>query len=245
MATLSRPETRNAIDVGMIDELHDLCTELERRPRLLVVTGTGPVFAAGADLRQMRERTPEDALRGINSGLFERLAALPMPTVAALNGPAFGAGAELAYACDFRLATPTVRIGNPEVSLGVIPGAGAAWRLRQLVGLSLTRQMLLAGRILDADESLAAGLVDEVVADGDLEAAVGRWVDRLEQGAPLALRLTKLALAAPDGAHPRFDDVAQAVLFGSDEKWERMTAVLERRRPAAGARPPAEDAAGR
>lgn len=227
--TLCRPEVRNAIDAAMVSELHAVCDRLERWPELLVLTGEGSTFAAGADLREMRERGREDALRGINSGLFERIAALPMPTVAALNGPAIGGGAELAYACDFRIATPPVVFANPEVALGIMPAAGACWRLRELVGTSVARQVLLAGRRLGADEALGTGLVDEVVAPEELLPAAARLVERLGRATPLALRLTKLALAAPDGAHPRFDDVAQAVLFETSEKRERMTAFLERK----------------
>ena len=227
VVTLCRPEVRNAIDRQMVSELHLVCGELEEEPRMLLVTGEGSAFASGADLREMRERGRDDALRGINSGLFERVATLPMPTVAAVNGPAIGGGAELAYACDFRIASSNATIANPEVNLGIMPAAGACWRLRQLVGLSVAREVLLAGRVLSADEALAVGLVTQVVAPERLVAAASNLMDRMSKAAPLALRLTKLALAAPDQAHPQFDDVAQAVLFETTEKRERMTAVLE------------------
>lgn len=226
---LNRPETRNAIDQEMVSALHEVCAALEARPRVLVLMGRGPVFASGADIRELRERSRFDALRGINSGLFQRIATLPLPTVAAINGPAIGGGAELAYAFDFRLATPTTRFANPEAQLGILPGAGACWRLRELVGVALAREMLLAGRAVDAKEALAAGLVNEVVEADDLLAAVGSLVARMASADPLALQLTKLVMAAPAGAHPRMDDVAQAILFETDEKRRRMTAFLERR----------------
>lgn len=229
VVVLDRPAVRNAIDAAMVAELHAVCAALEARPRVLLLTGSDGVFAAGADIGQLRERRREDALAGINSGLFDRIARLPMPTVAALDGVALGGGAELAYACDFRLATPRVRFGNPEARLGILAAAGACWRLRELVGEPLAKQVLLAGRVLTAAEALAAGLVSELVEPDALLDTAHALVDRILQADPLALRLTKLALAAPPGAHPRFDDVAQAVLFESDEKHRRMTAFLDKK----------------
>lgn len=230
VATLDRPEVRNAIDAAMVAELHELCASLEAHPRVLVLHGAGGVFAAGADIRQLRERRREDALAGINSGVFERLAALPLPTVAAVDGHALGGGAELAYACDFRIGTPRARFGNPEPQLGILAAAGASWRLRELVGLPLAKEVLLAGRVLDGAQAHAAGLISELVEPDALLPAAHALVDRVLRSDVLALRLTKLALQAPPGAHPRFDDVAQAVLFESEAKHQRMTDFLERRR---------------
>lgn len=229
LVTLHRPEVRNAIDATMVAELHQVCADLERRPRVLVLTGGDGVFAAGADIRELRERRRDDALAGINSGLFERIARLPLPTVAAVDGPALGGGAELAYACDFRIATPRARFGNPEPQLGILAAAGASWRLRELVGEPLAKEVLLAGRVLTADEARATRLVSDVVEPAALLGVADALVDRILRADPLALRLTKLALQAPPGAHPRFDDVAQAVLFESAEKQRRMTEFLERK----------------
>jgi enoyl-CoA hydratase len=230
VATLDRPDVRNAIDAAVVGELHDLCAVLEARPRVLVLTGGGQDFCAGADIGQLRERRREDALAGINSGVFERVARLPLPTVAAVDGHALGGGAELAYACDFRLATARARFGNPEPQLGILAAAGATWRLKELVGEPLAKQVLLAGRVLDGEQALAAGLVSELVEPDELLPRAHALVDRVLRADPLALRLTKLALHAPPGAHPRFDDVAQAVLFESEEKSRRMTAFLDKKR---------------
>lgn len=230
VVTLDRPEVRNAIDRGVVDALHQVCSALEERPRPLLLTGADGVFAAGADIRQLRERRRDDALQGINSRVFDRVAALPLPTVAAVDGVALGGGAELAYACDVRLATPRARFGNPEPRLGILAAAGASWRLRDLVGEALARDVLLTGRVLDAQEALAAHLVSSVVPPEELLAAAHAVLDRVAAMDPLALRLTKLALAMPPGAHPRFDDVAQAVLFESEGKERRMTDFLEGRR---------------
>lgn len=227
---LDRPSTRNAIDRAMIDELHGVCDELEQDPRVLILGGAGGVFASGADIAELRERGAADALAGINTRLFQRIAALPMPVIAALDGYALGGGAELAYAADFRIASPSLRIGNPETSLGILAAAGASWRLTELVGEPLAKEILLAGRILTADEALAVRLVTEIHPADRLMDAARALADRILRSDPAALRATKRVLAAPRSAHPRIDLEEQAVLFESPEKFARMTAFLERKR---------------
>jgi enoyl-CoA hydratase len=228
IAALSRPEARNAIDAETVGELHQLCRELEEKPQVLILTGTGNTFAAGADIRQLRDRRNHDALAGINSGIFDRIAALPMPTIAAVNGAAIGGGAELAYACDLRVASTAAKFGQPEVQLGIMAAAGGAFRLRELVGLGLAREMLYAGRILTADEAERVGLVSRLSAPEDLMETARQLAAKVNTAAPLALRLTKLALAVPREAHPVIDNIAQAVLFETEEKVARMTKFLER-----------------
>lgn len=227
---LDRPAVRNAIDQRMVDELHAVCAELEETPRILILTGADGVFASGADIAQLRERTSADALAGINTSLFIRIAELPMPVIAAIDGYALGGGAELAYAADFRIGTTRTRIGNPETGLGIIAAAGALWRLRELVGEPLAKEILLAGRILNAEEALAARLITRVCEPDDLLAEAGALADRIAAQDPAATRATKAVLAAERSAHPGADLRAQAVLFDSEEKRARMTAFLERRR---------------
>jgi enoyl-CoA hydratase len=118
---------------------------------------------------------------------------------------------------------------NPEPGLGILAAAGAAWRLKELVGEPLAKEVLLAGRVLDAEEALAVRLLNEVVAADELDAAGHRLADRIVGQAPLAVRLTKSVFHAPREAHPIIDDVAQAVLFETQDKLDRMTAFLERR----------------
>lgn len=225
---LNRPEVRNAIDRELVSALHQACAAVEEEPRVVLLTGEGSTFAAGADIAQLRERSRDDALRGINSKIFDRIHRLPMPTVALVDGYALGGGAELAYACDFRIGTPRTRIGNPETDLGIIAAAGAAWRLAELIGEPLAKEILLAGRILTADEARAVHLLNDVVEPDDLLAAGHRLADRITARAPLATRLTKAVFHAPRGAHPFIDDVAQAILFETEEKHTRMTAFLDR-----------------
>jgi enoyl-CoA hydratase len=225
VVTLRRPQARNAINAAMAGELHDVCTALEQRPRLLLLTGDGGTFAAGADIGELRERGRDQALQGINSRLFDRIARLALPTVAAVDGYALGGGAELAYACDIRLASPAAVFGNPEPGLGILAAAGACWRLRDLVGASVAKQVLLAGRRLDADDAYRLGLVAEVVPADDLVKRAHALLDRMARSGELALRLTKLVADAP-GGHPVTDDLAQAILFESEEKRSRMDAFL-------------------
>ncbi|MEV4397222.1 enoyl-CoA hydratase/isomerase family protein [Nonomuraea sp. NPDC049607] len=227
---LNRPQVRNAIDRELVAALHEACAAVEEEPRVVLLTGEGTTFAAGADIAQLRERDRGDALRGINSRIFDRIHRLPMPTVALVDGYALGGGAELAYACDFRIGTPRTRIGNPETDLGILAAAGAAWRLAELVGEPLAKEILLAGRVLTAEEARAVHLLNDVVEPEDLLAAGHRLADRIAARAPLATRLTKAVFHAPRAAHPFVDDLAQAVLFETEEKHARMTAFLDRRK---------------
>jgi enoyl-CoA hydratase len=228
---LNRPEVRNAIDQATVDALHEVCAELEETPRVLVISGQDGVFASGADIAELRERGVDHALRGINSRLFARIAALPMPVIAVLDGWALGGGAELAFAADFRLASSRTKIGNPETGLGILPAAGALWRLKELVGEPLALEIVLAGRRLDAAEALAAGLVTSVHEPEDLDAAAEALAGRITALDPLATRLVKTVFRAPAAAHPAVDELAQAVCFDSPEKRRRMDAFLDKRRP--------------
>ncbi|WP_084957756.1 enoyl-CoA hydratase/isomerase family protein [Thermoactinospora rubra] len=223
---LHRPEVRNAINAEMVDELHHVCDLLERDPKPLLLTGGDGFFAAGADIAELAERGREEALQGINSTLFERIRRLPMPTVAAVDGYALGGGAELAYACDIRLASTRARFGNPEPHLGIIAGAGACWRLKELVGEPLAKLVLLAGHTIEAEEALACRLVAELHEPQELEAAAHRLIDRMGRMSALALRLTKLVLDSE--GHPLTDQLAQAVLFEDPDKHARMRKFLEK-----------------
>ncbi|MEJ1087154.1 enoyl-CoA hydratase/isomerase family protein [Microbacterium sp. Mu-80] len=229
IATLNRPEKRNAIDQQMIDALHALCTELEAEPRTLIITGSERVFAAGADIAQLRERRADDARRAINAIAFIRISELPMPVIAAMSGHALGGGAELAYAADLRIASPTLRIGNPETGLGIMAAAGATWRLPEIVGHARASEMLLTGRVLDAGEAMDWGLVSAVHRADELLAAAHALADRIAGNDPLATRHTKRALRAPRHEHPDIERELQAELFESDERMRRMTEFLERR----------------
>ncbi|GAA1937903.1 enoyl-CoA hydratase/isomerase family protein [Agromyces allii] len=229
IATLDRPAVRNAIDQRTIDALHLLCAELEAIPRILILTGAGGVFASGADIPELRERRADDARRGINANAFIRVAELPMPVIAALDGYALGGGAELAYAADIRIATPSLKIGNPETGLGILAAAGASWRLKEIVGDARAAELLLTGRTVEADEALAIGLVSSLHPQEALLDAAHAIADRIARNDPAATIATKRVFRAPREAHPAADLEAQAVLFESPEKFRRMTEFLERK----------------
>ncbi|WP_159611926.1 enoyl-CoA hydratase/isomerase family protein [Glutamicibacter sp. JC586] len=240
---LHRPEVRNAIDQAMVDELHAVCSYLERNPKILILAGTpgqAPtdehpkgvkgIFASGADISQLRERRRDDALAGINSGIFERIAKLPMPVIAALDGFALGGGAELAYAADFRIGTPELRMGNPETNLGIIAAAGATWRLKELVGEPLAKEILMAGKVLTGQQCLDAGLITELHDAAELDTAAQALADRIAAQDPLAVRITKSVFHTPRQAHPVIDTLAQGMLFESQAKFDRMQAFLDRKK---------------
>lgn len=230
VVTLSRPERRNAIDGELVDALHSVCAQLENEPKMLLLTGgQDGVFAGGADIAELRERGRLEALAAINQGLLARILRLPMPTLAAVDGPALGGGAELAYACDLRVCTTRTFFGQPEVRLGIIAGAGATYRLPRLVGEGLAKELLLTGRRVLAEEALAVRLVSTVVEPAELLSAAHGMLDEVAKGSPLALRLTKAAVDAPEHAHPSVELLSQAILFEDKEKMDRMGAWLERR----------------
>ncbi|WP_324644958.1 enoyl-CoA hydratase/isomerase family protein [Pseudarthrobacter sp. LT1] len=235
---LHRPDVRNAIDQAMVDELHLVCAYLERTPKILILSGTpgNPdtgakgIFASGADIAQLRERRRDNALAGINSGIFDRIARLPMPVIAALDGYALGGGAELAYAADFRIGTPDLRMGNPETNLGILAAAGATWRLKELVGEPLAKHILLAGKVLTGQECLAVGLVTELVDPDTLMDAAHALADSIAAQDPLAVRITKSVFHTPREVHPVIDTLAQGMLFESQAKFDRMQAFLDRKK---------------
>jgi enoyl-CoA hydratase len=226
---LNRPGKRNAIDQTMVTELSAALDDARKQPCVLIVHSTTEgIFAAGADIAELRDRDADAALLAINAGLFEKLEAHRWPTIALVDGPALGGGCELALACDFRLASENAVFAQPELSLGIMAGAGGNWRLTQLAGLSVARRMLYAGARLNATEALEAGLVDEVTLD---LAAAGRVLaGKIARQSWRALELTKLALRSQRPATTTFDIAAQALLFDSQDKYDRMTAFLGRRR---------------
>jgi enoyl-CoA hydratase/carnithine racemase len=225
---LDRPAKRNAIDQAMASELAAALEEARRTPCVLVIHSTTPgMFAAGADIAELRDRDADAALLAINAGLFDKLETHRWPTIALVDGPALGGGCELALACDFRVVTERAVFAQPELSLGILAGAGGNWRLPQLAGIAVARRMLYAGARLDAAAALAAGLADEIAADAP---ARGRELaEAIATRSWRALELTKLALRSQRPATTSFDLAAQALLFGTEDKYDRMSAFLERR----------------
>jgi len=233
--TLHRPDKRNALNLEMVQALAGALVPLAGDPELraVILTGAGGNFAAGADIAELRERGSAEALASINGGLFRRIEELPVPVIAALEGFALGGGCELALAADLRIGGASVRIGQPEVGLGILPGAGATHRLPRLIGFGRAKELIFTGCLLEAPEAERIGLLNRVVPEGQaLSAALEMAATIAAQGAT-AIRLAKLALNAQrhdvDVSHT-LESVAQALLFEGAEKRERMTAFLERKR---------------
>lgn len=243
---LNRPDKLNALDEQTVEAFHNVLAQVSRQPCVLVVHSTTPgVFAAGADIVQLRERSADDALRAINASLFGRLAAHRWPTVAVVDGAALGGGCELALACDLRLASSRAVFGQPELSLGILAGAGANARLPQLVGIAQARRMLYLGEQLDAERALRAGLVDAVHPPAEVLDAAVAMAGQVAKRSWRALELTKLSLRSTASDTTLFDVTAQALLFDGDDKRERMTRFLDRRsasRESSAPPPPASPA---
>jgi enoyl-CoA hydratase len=166
--TLNRPDAMNALDREMVGALHAELDRLEvdRELTAVILTGSGEkAFVAGADIAELRARRAPEAFDRVNQHLFRRVAELPMPTIAAVRGFALGGGCELALSCDLRVASPSARFGQPEVGLGIIPGAGATHRLARLVGLGRARELIFTGAIIDAAEAHRIGLVNHLSED--------------------------------------------------------------------------------
>jgi len=194
---LARPPM-NALDIEVQEGIRDAAQQAgERRDvAAVIVYGGEKVFAAGADIKQMRTMSYTDMVdrsSALQSALTA-VAQIPKPTVAAINGYALGGGCELALCCDFRVAADNAKLGQPEILLGVIPGAGGTQRLARLIGPARTKDLIYTGRFVDSAEALAIGLVDEVVPADEVYAAARRRVERYVGGPAYALRAAKEAV---------------------------------------------------
>jgi enoyl-CoA hydratase len=236
--TIDRASVRNALNLETVNECHAALTMLAARDDcgVLIVTGAGESsFVSGADINDIQKRTRDDGLAALNSSLFAALERFPRPTIAAINGFALGGGCELALACDIRVAAETAKFGQPELGLGIIPGAGATQRLPRVVGMGWAKYLILSGEIIDARQALEIGLVTAIMPAGQLQVRARELAKRILRQGPLAARLAKLALNA--SARVDLDSgllietLAQAICFSSEDKQEGATAFLEKRKP--------------
>jgi enoyl-CoA hydratase/carnithine racemase len=241
LLTLNRPERLNAINKAMTLELGELVTELESNDdiRVVIITGEGRAFCAGADIKE-RAETPDDLSIQRTSRLisptFRRLERLPQVTIAAINGPAAGGGLELAMACDLRIASTDARMGLPEVTLGILPGAGGTQRLPRLVGPARAKQMMLFGELINAATAEKWGVVNELAEPGDLMRKAREWAGVLLQRPPLSLANIKGAInIAMDtdldtGIH--YEQRASTIVAMSEDRQEGYSAFVEKRKPS-------------
>jgi enoyl-CoA hydratase len=236
--TFDRPSVKNALNLETVRECHQALDDLAHSPEsgVLIVTGAGESsFVSGADINDIRTRTVDDGLAAINSSLFAKFEKFKHPVIAAINGFALGGGCELALACDIRIAADTAKFGQPEVGLGIIPGAGATQRLPRTVGLSWAKYLILTGEIIDAKQALEIGLVTAVVPASQLQIRARELAKKILRQGPLAARLAKLALNASGrvdlDSGLLIETLAQAICYDSNDKVEGTTAFLEKRKP--------------
>ncbi len=236
--TIDRPDVKNALDLETVEECRRALEALgaDQDVGVLIITGGGEsAFVSGADINDIRARGRDEGLAAINSSLFAAVDRFPRPTIAAINGFALGGGCELALACDIRIASDTAKFGQPELGLGIIPGAGGTQRLPRIIGMGRAKHLILTGEIIDAKQALEIGLVTAVTPPGQLQLRAREMAKKVLRQGPLAARLAKLALNA--SARVDLDSgllietLAQAICYSSEDKIEGTTAFLEKRKP--------------
>ncbi|MBM4366633.1 MAG: enoyl-CoA hydratase/isomerase family protein [Deltaproteobacteria bacterium] len=232
--TLDRPPV-NALNREVLADLAAALDQLGDARAVVITGGGGKAFVAGADIAAMKDLDPVTAMSFAAEGqaVLDRLEALPVPVIAAVNGFALGGGCELAMACDIILAAPGAQFGQPEVKLGVIPGFGGTQRLVRRVGSQRARELCFTGRVVKADEAVAIGLALKVCDDVVAEALA--MAEAIAKNGPVAVRLCKRAILDGDGLPLGAALVAERQLFGlcfaTADQREGMAAFLEKRKP--------------
>lgn len=239
--TVDIPDTRNALSVPIVKELDALVDQAASDPgvRCLLVTGGGnKSFVAGADIRQLVKMTPEESRYSIEVGhkLFSKLETLDIPVVAAINGYCLGGGLELAMSCDIRVCSANAKFGLPEINIGMIPGWGGTLRLARLIGESRAKDMLLRGKMIDAETARSYGLIAEVYDDvADLREKAEKLAAELVSKAPITMKLDKRLVYDAAGKQPtdiaQRDALALGYVFTTYDAKEGLTAFLEKRAP--------------
>jgi enoyl-CoA hydratase len=238
--TINRPDKRNAIDNATIEEIDQVLAQVEKNPaiRVLILTGAGDkAFVAGADIHELDKR---DTLRGRSETrrrqeVYTRIEQLEIPSIAAINGWALGTGLELAMACTIRVASSKARLGQPEVKLGITPGAGGTQRLPKLVGMGRAMEMILTGDPISADQALAMGLVNRIAEPDQLLDEVENLAKTLASRPRLALQYSKEAvLRSGEGSLAEglaHESYLHALSCGTQDKKEGVASFLQKRDP--------------
>ncbi|HET7703129.1 MAG TPA: enoyl-CoA hydratase-related protein [Candidatus Limnocylindrales bacterium] len=239
LVTIERPDALNALSFDLLDQLADALDRLDRDRscRAIVLTGSGTrAFAAGADIKELARQTPISLLVEDRFAVWERIAAVRTPVIAAVRGFALGGGCELALSCDLIVAGDDARFGQPEINLGVMPGAGGTQRLTRAIGKARAMDLVLTGRTITAAEADAMGLVSRVVPAEDTLAAALELARTIAAQPPVAVLAAKeavrMAEELPLSAGLRHERRAFFALFASDDQGEGMAAFVEKRRPS-------------
>lgn len=234
---LNRPQALNALDGETLRQLSDTLDELEknRRVRVVILTG-GKNFCAGADIREMKDKGVEEAedFAGLGHSVLDRIEQFPKPVIAAIAGYALGGGCELALACDMRVADETAKLGQPEVTLGLIPGFAGTQRLTRLVGAARAKEMILTGMVIGANEAEFIGLVNRVVPEGELMESAERTAGIIAQRSPVAVRLAKEMINRSSEIEKEvamMDVASFGRCFAAEDHLEGINAFLEKRKP--------------
>ena len=244
---MDRIDTRNAIsDANMIEELVELAEEAQKNLdiRVVILTGNGPAFSSGGNVKKIREemtesdKTPHQLATWYREGIqrlplaFDKL---DVPIIAAVNGPAIGAGCDLTCMCDMRIAAESARFAESFVKLGIIPGDGGSWLLPRAVGLAKASEMAYTGDPISAQEALACGLVSKVVADEDLMDEAIKLAKRVAVNPPISVRMAKQLMREGQRTeletHLQMAAVMQAVSHRTEDHREAMNAIFDKRKP--------------
>jgi enoyl-CoA hydratase/carnithine racemase len=238
--TINRPKKRNAMNRETIREILSVLDDVEKDAsvRVVVITGAGDrAFSAGADIGGMEGRTPLDLRRSSQLGqqMMNRVEDLEKPVIAALNGYALGGGLELAMACDFRIASESARLGQPEINIGLIPGWGGTQRLPRFVGKALAKEIIFTGRMIDAKTAEQMGLVNKVIPADQLKLAVEKLATELLNKPPVAIKVAKQLINNSTETSIGIGMAQESEVFGilgSTEDFKEGTAAfLEKRKP--------------
>ncbi|MGL6210418.1 MAG: enoyl-CoA hydratase/isomerase family protein [Paracoccaceae bacterium] len=238
--TIRRAEKLNALDAEMVDALVPLCRQIERsEARVVILTGDGRAFCAGGDIAAWSGWSADDfGQHWVRDGhaAFDALARLSQPVIAVLNGHALGGGLELAACADLRIAEAHVKIGQPETSLGIIPGWSGTQRAVRRFGAQVVRRMALMGEVFSAEQALLLGLVDQVVETGAGIAAAEVIAARVIERGRRASEVTKMLINAAEGEERErvFEALAGSVAVASEELAEGLAAFREKRKPRFG-----------
>ncbi|MHC0035486.1 enoyl-CoA hydratase-related protein [Pseudoneobacillus sp. C159] len=238
--TLNRPEVLNCFNYETLVELGEIVDGLYSNPdvRVVIFTGAGDkAFSAGADLKERKTLNEDEVRRNVRKirDVFHSIANLPQPTIAAINGAAFGGGFELLLACDFRIAVEQALMGLTEVSWGIIPGAGGTQRLTRLIGEMKAKELILTARKISAYEALHCGILTKVVSKNSLQTSCEKLAGEILANAPIAVRQAKLAIQL--GAEVdivsglEIEAKAYEVTIPSKDRLEALAAFSEKRKP--------------
>lgn len=236
--SINRPDKRNALSKEVLQEIGTVLDSWEEdlTVRGIIFTGAGEkAFIAGADISQLANYDVQYGLAAHMQKLFDRIEEYPKPTLAAINGVAMGGGLELAMSCDIRIASVNAKMGLPEPTLGVLPGAGGTQRLSRLIGVGRATEMILTSRVLTAEDAERWGLVTAVVLENELLTQAGATLATVLQKGPLAIRLAKLIIGQGAETDQKtgllLERLAQTLLYTTEDKLEGTAAFLEKRKP--------------